>query len=169
MLAHYLYANDDIWDLVTQKVKMNRTTSNRMPLVLCLWALTSLLAGCDGGKTLVPVTGSLVVDGQPAGGATLLFHPQDPKGSLATATTDASGNFSLVSDLAQGVATGSYKVCVIWPDPAVQPTPAQKMTGMFDAGPDLLKGRYESPEKSTLVIEISGSSEKLPPIELSAK
>jgi hypothetical protein len=116
------------------------------------------------------VTGSLVVDGKPADGATLLFHPQDATGgSLATATTDASGNFSLVSDLAQGVVPGKYKVCVIWPDPAVQPTPAQKMTGMFDAGPDLLKGRYDMPDKSTLVIEISSGTEKLDPIELSTK
>lgn len=154
---------------------MNRTTLHqitlhRISVLLLVLALAMFFEGCGGGKTLLPVTGSLLVDGKAAEGATLLFHPKDATtGSLATATTDANGNFSLVSNMNPGIVAGSYKVCVVWPDPAVQPTAAQKMTGMFDAGPDLLKGRYESPEKSMLVIEIDSSKGTLQPFKLSTK
>jgi hypothetical protein len=148
---------------------MHRHKLDRMTWSVCSLFFAALISGC-GNVSLVPVTGTLLVDGEPAEGATLLFHPQSPAPSkLSTATTDASGKFSLVCEAESGIPVGSYKVSVIWPDPSVQPTAAQKMTGMFDAGPDLLKGRYESREKSNIVIEITSSTRELQPLELTKK
>ncbi|MEQ1828675.1 MAG: hypothetical protein ABL921_22120 [Pirellula sp.] len=126
--------------------------------------------GCGGGKKRVPVAGSITVDGKPADGATLLFHPIDSKDApIGSGSADQNGKFSVVSDLKDGLMAGSYKVSVVWPDPAVKPTAAQKMTGLFDPGPDLLKGRFDSQAKTTLKVDITSSTKELPPFELKTK
>jgi hypothetical protein len=125
------------------------------------------ICGCDGGPRLVPVSGSITVDGQPAEGAILIFHPSDPSTQmLATGSTRSDGRFDLVSNTKPGIVPGTYKVTVVWPDPKIKPTDAQRMTGMFEEGPDLLKGRYETPAKSVLSVEITEASDVLPPFVL---
>ena len=74
-----------------------------------------------------------------------------------------------MSDLRPGIPVGSYDVTVTWPDPSVKPTESQRMQGLFDGGPDLLKGKYSMLGKSGLVQEVTASSKDLPPIELSAE
>lgn len=56
-------------------------------LVFCLW-------GCGGsGPELVPVRGTVTLDGDPLPEATLIFIPENGRNS--TATTDASGRYEL--------------------------------------------------------------------------
>jgi hypothetical protein len=128
--------------------------------------LTSL--GC-GGPKLVDVTGTITVDGRPAEGAALLFHPESGTGSVSSGVANSEGKFSLVSNMEKGVLPGRYKVTVIWPDPSRKPTETQIMMGTAEPGPDLLKGRYASKDKSGLTAEIVASSKALPPFELNTK
>lgn len=126
-----------------------------------------IVAGCDSGPRLIPVTGSVTVDGTPAEGATLIFHPADTESqSLATANVGADGKFSTISDLKPGINAGNYKVTIVWPDPSIKPTEAQKMTGMFGDAPDLLNGRFDTPAKTNLSANITDATTELPAFEL---
>ena len=123
------------------------------------------LTGCgSGGPTLLPVSGSLTVDGKPANGATLIFHPTDKEMKLIpAATTDENGKFQLATSAKVGVPAGTYDVTVVWPDPSVQPTAAQKLQGLGDPGPDLLSGKYAKKGASGLKAEITSSTKEIPP------
>ncbi|MCY3004533.1 MAG: hypothetical protein NTV29_00990 [Planctomycetota bacterium] len=133
--------------------------------------LTSIgiaLTGCgSGGPSLVQVTGSVTVDGKPANGATLIFHPTGKEMKLIpAATSDENGKFQLATSAKVGVPVGAYDVTVVWPDPSVQPTAAQKMQGLGDPGPDLLNGKYAKKGASGLKSEITSSTKELPAFAL---
>ena len=133
-----------------------------------LFVLATSVVGC-GGKKLVEVSGSVSVDGKPADGAALLFFPSTGEGSVATGTCTADGKYKLVCDAEVGVPAGSYIVAIRWPDPAIKPTAAQKMTGLFEEGPDLLKGAYGSKQTTSLKAEITPSTKEVPAFELKTK
>lgn len=145
---------------------LNRVTIATATLAVLLASCT----GCAPGNPRVPVTGKITVDGMPAEGAVLFFHPEDGNMEwLASATADANGSFSLVSNMEPGAKPGKYKVAVTWPDPKVKPTESQKMMGMVEPGPDLLKGKFGNKESSGLTAEIASDTKELPPIALSKK
>jgi hypothetical protein len=135
----------------------------RCALLLCTFLA---LGGCDSAPTRVPVTGSVSVNGKPAEGAILMFHPSDPKEATASAVAEADGSYKIVSGGESGLIQGKYQVTVIWPDPSKKPTQAQIMMGTAEPGPDLLKGKYSSKTTSPLSAEITSTSAKLPPFEL---
>ncbi|MEZ6149262.1 MAG: hypothetical protein R3C09_04000 [Pirellulaceae bacterium] len=146
---------------------MNLT--GQFPTIRCLALLSaiSLMAGCNFGPKLVPVTGSVTVKGKPAEGAVILLHPENEELTTASGVADAQGAFKLVSGPdSPGVRTGKYKVTITWPDPAIKPTPAQLMQGLFEPGPDLLKGKYATKAKTSLSVEITPDTTALPPYEL---
>ncbi|MFM8214054.1 MAG: hypothetical protein ACKN82_05360 [Pirellula sp.] len=117
---------------------------------------------------MVPVTGSITVDGKPANGATVIFHPTDKEQKLIpAATTDEGGKFALATSARVGAPVGSYDITVIWPDPSVQPTPAQKLQGLGEQGPDLLGGKYAKKGETGLKADITSSTKELPPMQLS--
>lgn len=139
---------------------------------VAIWSLFSCLCfviGCGDGKKLLPVTGVVKVDGNPAEGAVVMFFPAAPDAPISTANCGPDGKFSVITDMAPGIPAGTYQVTIRWPDPKVKPTEAQKMTGMFNDPPDLLKGKYENKAKSGLKAEITGSTNELPPFELTTK
>lgn len=144
-----------------------RNTSYWFPLAL-LVALLGTVVGCgQGGPSLVQVTGSVSVDGKPANGATVIFHPTDKEMKLIpAATTDENGKFKLATSAREGVPVGSYDVTVTWPDPSVQPTPAQKLQGLGEPGPDLLNGKYQKKGASGLKADITSSTKELAPFQL---
>ena len=139
-----------------------------MKLILANLAIV-VLAGC-GGPNLPKVKGNITVDGTPADGAILLFHPVEGKEmKLATGVADSDGTYSLVADMKEGIQPGKYAVSLTWPDPAFKPNEASKMRGDAEAGPDLLKGRYVMKEKSGLTAEITSTTSELPPFQLKTK
>jgi hypothetical protein len=130
------------------------------------------LNGCGGGTSLVKVTGSVTVDGQPADGAVLLFHPEsDTLGSVSSAVADASGTFSPVTDGEPGIPAGTYRVTVSWPDPAMRREASAMQFGFGEERdpPDLLKGRYIAKDRSQLTVVIDRSTSQLDAFELSTR
>ncbi|MCA9133125.1 MAG: hypothetical protein KDA45_08215 [Planctomycetales bacterium] len=125
-----------------------------------------LLSGCDTAPKLVPVSGSVTVKGKEVAGAVVLFHPLDPELMPASGVTAGDGTFTLVSGPDAGIRPGKYKVTVTWPDPKFKPSKAAVMMGTAEDGPDLLKGRYATKDKTTLTAEIAADTTQLPPFEL---
>jgi len=68
-------------------------------------------SGCGRGLRLVPVTGSLTLDGKPVSNASVLFVRVD-EGPAAFGVTDSQGRFELYTVNRRGAALGSYRVAV---------------------------------------------------------
>jgi len=146
-----------------------RTALGYSPFACLLILLVAATSGCGpAGPTLVPAKGTINVDGKPADGAMLIFHPVGGKGSIASAAADASGAFAVTSNGNPGIVTGSYKVTATWPDPAKKPKEFSLGGTIVDA-PDLLGGRFVTPDKAVTTIEITPATKQLAPIELSTK
>ncbi len=105
---------------------------NRIPSA----ALLLLFTGCgpaSDGPRLVPVSGTVTLDGKPLSGATVTFIPTgETRGTDASGRTDGSGKYSLTTPKGQaGTAAGTYKVTIsrlllpdgseYRPDPSVAP------------------------------------------------
>jgi hypothetical protein len=101
-------------------MESNRCLSHaqtRLPLALFTALFSAaLLCGCSSGGKLVPVTGTVKLDGQPVEGANIIFWSTEPgddptKKGYGLAVSDASGKF-VVKDFygKEGLFTGEYKV-----------------------------------------------------------
>jgi|GEM_PF-869945 len=146
-----------------------RTSLGNSPLVWILILLVAATSGCGpAGPTLVPAKGTITVDGKPADGAMLIFHPVGGKGSIASAAANAAGAFDVISNGKPGIVTGSYKVTASWPDPAKKPKELT-LGGTIEDAPDLLGGKFVTPDKAVTTIEITPATKQLAPIELSTK
>jgi hypothetical protein len=124
--------------------------------------LLLLAAACGGcGQTpretaiVFPVEGRFTVNGKPASGALVSFIPltapdEGRRAIPSQARADDSGAFKLTTfHTADGAPEGDYKVTLYWPGPS--PAAAPHVDGE-DAplGPDQLRGRFASAEKSNL-------------------
>ena len=141
-------------------------------LLIPLWGLT---AGCSSGVTRYPVTGTVVMDGQPLGLATVHFYPADPavdQSNGGTARTDEAGKFSLGEEGKNtGLAAGDYKVTVsqtlIGGKPSLGGSGGKKseMTpGEKENVPDV----YRSAQTTTLTAHVDKNSRTVT-LELSKK
>lgn len=130
------------------------------------WSLALLLvvsAGCgESGPSLMPVKGTVTVDGQPAEGVVLLFHGGN---SVSSASSDASGAFSIVTNAEPGIPAGSYKVTASWPEKVE----ATSTMGDTPDAPDRLGSKYLIRDQSKISIEVTDGTTELPVIELVTK
>ena len=128
---------------------------NFSPLILAV----ALFAGCGSGesadvrlkamykgdlKTVVPVGGSVTVDGQP--GTDVVAYLHSSKGGLPinTSLTDEEGNFSWSTYVpGDGLPPGDYKV-----------TFKRFVNARKEKGDDLLKGRYSNPMSSKFELKV---------------
>lgn len=115
--------------------------------------LIAILAGCGGGKdepTPTPVHGTLTVKGQPAAGATVVFHPKGRAGPKASGRAESNGEFRLTTRTAgDGAVPGEYAVTVVWPDVA------RSLGDGTDDGVDRLGGKYRDPTKPLTTITVA--------------
>jgi hypothetical protein len=83
---------------------------------LALAAMLVFLPGCGSDDTppLGEVSGTITLDGEPLEGVIVVFKPDN--GRAATATTDASGEYTLeFSYQVPGCKVGANKVHLEWP------------------------------------------------------
>lgn len=126
--------------------------------------LAPLCAGCsDGRPPVYTVTGQVLVNGKPAAGAFVVFHPRESTAATPGrpyATTDTDGTFNMTTfESGDGAPAGTYQVTVVW-----RPTPKSTM----DAdGVDRLQNRYASPASSGLEAVVQQGPTTLQPYRLS--
>lgn len=137
------------------------------PKWFVLSAAALMLAGCsskkiDGRKPVFPVRGKLLVGGQPAPGAMVVFHPAG--GSFDAerpfAHVDPDGSFSLTTYQADdGAPEGEYLVTAEWFASADRAAPGP--------WPNVLPPKYARPESSDVRVRVTQGPNELQPIVIS--
>ena len=107
-----------------------------------------------------PVSGSLLVNGAPAGNAdVMLFHLGNwgEKTIIPMARTAEDGTFELATyGELDGAPDGDYQIEVVWP----------AYRHGRNIGPDKLGGKYAKRLTSGLKVTIDSNTHKMPPLEL---
>lgn len=140
----------------------------RVLITTGLLLMVMLLSACQQSKNRPPthpVKGSLLVNGKPANGALITFHPANGIGngrvirSLATVKED--GSFVLTTfNSYDGAPPGEYVVTVYWPGPVSADSPAGEI------GPDRLKGRFSTPDRPLTRVTIREGANELPTLKI---
>jgi hypothetical protein len=140
------------------------------PVLLLVSAVLALCcASCQKGPRFYPVRGYVFVNGKPAEGASVVFHPQDGadlQPAQPAAVVQKDGSFALQTWVVQqrvlktGAPAGRYLVTCVW-----YPPDLDKYLGM-EVLPDKLGGRYAVPKQSGLRAEVPERATELPPFEL---
>lgn len=118
----------------------------------------------------IPVRGKILVDGEPAAGAVVCFHPRNDPSSHAKRTygdVGRDGSYSLTTNFAEdGAPAGDYIVTVYWSHPQLEPRVG------WDASilrPDLLRGRFATREYSPLRATVGNSETEFAPVDLNSE
>jgi hypothetical protein len=134
-----------------------------------LWCgcLCLALASCAetkryGDHPPVPVSGQVLVNGQPAKGVVLTFYHDGDWGKYSIVPqgwTDDSGRFEMATyGVKDGAPEGDYLVTAEWP----------AYIRAKEWGPDKLGGKYAKKESSGLKVHVEKAKNELLPFELKA-
>lgn len=133
-------------------------SSRRLTLLL---VAPLLLAGCgEGGPVLVPVSGTVTLNGKPLEGAELTFVP-DPTNTQVTPGADVTGpegNYKAMYQARSGLAVGKYKV-IVSKKAATQPLPEvfkedPSMASMAGMTKETLPAAYGDASKTSFSVEV---------------
>lgn len=136
--------------------------------------------GCEERRTfetaVYRVEGKMLVADRPAAGAKVTLHRVGTsggsrpggRGHYPRATVGDDGTFQFSTFVSQdGAPAGEYIVTVRWPDPeAVALDPLGERE---DLPPDLLGGRFSSPQRSNLRATLPAEPSMLAPVDLSSR
>jgi hypothetical protein len=113
----------------------------------------------------------VLVNGQPAVNAYLVFYPQGGSEQLQRlnprARTGPDGRFTLMTYLhGDGAPEGEYRVAIVWHPPPPGLTVEDLHSSELAALPDRLNGRYEDPAQSGLSVTIRAGDNEIPAFDL---
>ena len=121
-------------------------------LFLGTLSISGQINGCDRPSNIVPVTGTVLLDGKPLEGAAVLFHPEADE-RPAVGITDNLGNFHLTTRTqGDGGCVGINRVSI---------TKERNDTTKYDAEEEsqnftlVTPPQYASPDLSGLEINVS--------------
>jgi hypothetical protein len=128
--------------------------------ILGLACFVSLACGRSAPE-VYPVCGEVFFNGEPAGGASVHFHPADAdEGSPAYATVQEDGSFELSTyGTYDGAEAGDYVVTLSWSD-------EEKVEGEIIVGPDRLGDRYSNPKTSGFKVTVNAGKNVVPRYDL---
>lgn len=126
-----------------------------LPILTVMLLALVVFSGCSKKKVLVPVEGTLTLNGEAAEGVTLCFIPMDETvGVAAGATTDSSGHFTVTTGNDPGCALGDYKVTAYQLEITGESVTTIKSVNHFPK-------QYADPETSGLTATVSKNMEPL--------
>jgi hypothetical protein len=115
-------------------------------------------------KPVYPVRGQLFVDGKPAAGAYVLFHPAsdaDPQATRPHGQVDQDGTILLSTYGANdGAPIGDYLVTLDW---------RRTVPGHGPRGPSLVPPEYGTPKESPLRATVKAESNNLAPFQATTR
>jgi hypothetical protein len=117
----------------------------------------TMTSGCGDGPYLVPVSGTVTLDGAPLADAGVMFSPVEP-GPSASGTTDAQGKFELMTINDMGAVIGEHQVAVtkrryVGVKPGEEPAPGGLRVEW------LAPRKYANPETSGFTAEVTEDGE----------
>ena len=131
------------------------------------------MAGCpsqSGLKGLVPASGTVTYENQPAAGATVTFMPVNKSGDARTASaiTDDNGNFVIKTLTQEGLYPGEYSVMVQKIEDNTNNTEEDIKAGTATKGAPkhLLPQKYASPSSTDIKVAIPAKGDKAIVIDL---
>ena len=135
--------------------------------VVLVWGAISLGIGRGGPERLAvyPVTGRLQFEGEPAAGATIVLHPQDPSLSARPrATVEPDGSIVVTTyEPGDGAPAGEYKATLEW----------RRLVDGQETGddslppPNVLPAAYASPRTTPVTLIIEEGENEFPSIKFS--
>jgi len=145
--------------------------------------VTGLCLGCGGSdetpefvKDLVPVTGTVTINGEPVAGATIRFIPPTGPDARqgaheAIGITDAQGKYTLLTsaprvthDQSKGALPGEYKVVItrlLASDGKAVPKGTTDADAMAVGAKESLPPRYSDESKSKLKATVTDSTDPI--------
>lgn len=129
----------------------------------------AISTGCKKSEEpLVPVTGRVLVDGKPAAGAAIAFHPADAaNGTHPVAQVDANGDFQLTTIRAgDGARPGDYRVTLTW---YVSPPRKKGVEGEESPPRNLIPTKYTRGETTPITATIRQEGNDPIRIEISTR
>jgi hypothetical protein len=115
-------------------------------------------------KPVYPVRGQVFVDGKPATGAQVVFHPAsdaDPQATRPHGQVNQDGTFLLSTYGADdGALIGDYVVTLDW---------RRTVPGHGPRGPSLLTPQYGTPKESPLRSTVKAESNNLAPFQATTR
>jgi hypothetical protein len=131
----------------------------------------AFVCGCGSSDviTCYPVTGRVMVNGQPATGAVVVFHPVDSDEKLQElrpyGTVDSAGVYSLnCYGQGDGAPAGEYLVTIAWEvDSSGAGSDDPEASAIV---PDRLGGKYSEPAQSGLEAVVSSGATEVPEFAL---
>ncbi|MFN0055646.1 MAG: carboxypeptidase-like regulatory domain-containing protein [Planctomycetales bacterium] len=155
-----------------------RTTAACLSLLL-----VALVMGCNSGAkpppkigTLIPVTGTVTLDGVALADATVTFHPESASGFQGSfARTDAQGKYEMESPVGnnkrqKGAIPGKYKVTVsrlLKPDGT--PHTDDKVAPMNVGASESIAMKYADAGQTQLMYDVPSNGKGSYDIPLTAK
>jgi len=135
---------------------------------LLVGAILAVTAGCSRAPVLVPVTGTVRIDGRPTGAVQVIFYPADGSADRFTTRhglgiTDADGNFRIVCSCGDGIEAGQYKVA--FSRPVVRGRPALTSLTNKPEGPGTVESipeAYRKPETTPVSVTVPSGGGAFP-------
>lgn len=135
-------------------------------LLLLMWLLA--VGGCSSSITppaTVPVGGLVLIQGKPAAGIRVTFHPQFDIGKIdyrPYGETGADGRFTLSTGApGNGAPVGVY--LVTFEKPGLE---SPKASNFLETEIDEFRGKYSDPEQSSWEVTVERGGNELDPFEL---
>lgn len=140
----------------------NFRSLTRCASLLSAVLLAEAIAGCGSeGIATHPVKGKLLVKGQPAPGAFVVFHPLSKEATdRPTAQVVADGSFQVTTaNPNDGAPEGDYAVTVEW-------WKLVQSDGGAVAGPNVIPNQYGKAESTPLRVTVKQGENDLPAFEI---
>ena len=177
IFIHFIFFNSFLDSVRILVQKFHFSKISKSGFVIGLLSLFTLV-GCGGpkGPAVTVVSGTVMLDGEPLDGASVVFHPTSSSGLAGAGKTSADGTFGLSTFRATpgaGVVPGEYVVTISkeeWPqfeepeddDPDYERKMAKVERDMERARPTYITPKaYGDEETSGLTATVSTGENKI--------
>jgi hypothetical protein len=131
-----------------------RAAAGRFPLAAAAFA--ALVAGCDSGNKLRPVSGTVTYKGAPLAHGSVTFLFVDPPGPAGGALI-SNGRFEIAAP--RGLEPGKYRVQISSPEGVGTRTPEQIAAGASAPAKERIPPNYNTASQLTIEVTQSGSND----------